>query len=142
MQKPLKRILTLGFLFIGTTLFGQEFEFDIQNTSLNEYIEMENNLNSEKTPNIRNHVSFDGTAQPIKFKRSQKVISDLVAYYYFKEKDSVMSYILYEWDESLLTLKVNKNNKKSKEFQKALILKFNELEKKTHRTLWRTKINR
>lgn len=129
MKKTLKQTLTLGFLLIGIVVYGQEFEFDIHNTSLAEYLEMEQNLNSERIPTIRNHVSSNGNAQPIKFKREQKIISDLVAYYHFKEKDSLMSHILYEWDESLLTLKSNKNDKKSKKYQKALIRKFNELEK-------------
>jgi hypothetical protein len=129
MKKTLRKTLTLGFLLIGITFYGQEFEFDIHNTSLSDYLEMERNLGSEKIPNIRNHVSSNENAQPIKFKRKQKIISDLVAYYYFKEKDSLMSHILYEWDESLLTLKSNTNDKKSKEYQKALIRKFNELEK-------------
>ena len=71
-----------------------------------------------------------GIAQPIKFKRKQKTIPNLVAYYYVKEKDSVMSHILYEWDESLHTLKPNTKEKKSKKYQIALIEKFNELEKK------------
>jgi phage regulator Rha-like protein len=130
LKKTLRKILKLGFLLFGIVVYGQEFEFDIQNTSLSEYLEMEQNLGSERITTIRNHVSSNGNAQPIKFKREQKIISDLVAYYYFKEKDSVMSHILYEWDESLLTLKPNSKEKKSKEYQIALIEKFNELEKK------------
>ena len=130
MNKTLRETLTLGFLLIGIVAFGQEFEFDIHNTSLTEYLKMEKDLGSEQIPNIRNHVSFDGNAQPIKFKRKQKIISDLVAYYYFKEKDSLMSHILYEWDESLLTLKANTNDKKSKKYQRKLIRNFKKLEKK------------
>lgn len=129
MKKTLRQTLTLGFLLIGIFVYGQEFEFNIHNTSLADYLEMEQKLGSEKIPTIRNHISSNGNAQPIKFKRKQKIISDLVAYYYFKEKDSLMSHILYEWDESLLTLKSNTNDKKSKKYQKALIRKFNELEK-------------
>ncbi|MFI8380529.1 hypothetical protein [Leeuwenhoekiella sp. NPDC079379] len=128
MKKTLRQTLTLGFILIGIAVYGQKFNFDIHNTTLSEYLEMERNLGSEQIPNIRNHVSADN-AQPIKFKREQKIISDLVAHYYFKKKDSTMSYILYEWDESLLTLKANTNDKKSKKYQKALIRKFNELEK-------------
>ena len=128
MKKTLRQTLTLGFILIGIAVYGQEFNFDIHNTTLDEYLEMERNLGSEQIPNIRNHVSADN-AQPIKFKREQKIISDLVAHYYFKKIDSTMSYILYEWDESLLTLKANTNDKKSKKYQKALIRKFNELEK-------------
>ncbi len=127
MKKTLRKTFTLGFLLIGIVVYGQEFNFDIQNTTLNEYLEMERKLGSEQIPNIRNHVSVEN-AQPIKFKREQKIISDLVGYYYFKKKDSTMSHILYEWDESLLTLKANTNDKKSKKYQKALIRKFNELE--------------
>lgn len=128
MKKKLRETFLIGFLLITITVFGQEFNFDIHNTTLSEYLEMEQNLESEQIPNIRNHVSSIN-AQPIKFKREQKIISDLVGYYYFKKKDSTMSHILYEWDESLLTLKSNTNNKKSKKYQKALIRKFNELEK-------------
>ncbi|WP_299763750.1 hypothetical protein [uncultured Dokdonia sp.] len=124
----MRKTFILGLLLIGITVYGQEFNFDIHNTTLNEYLKMERSLGSEQIPNIRNHVSADN-AQPIKFKRKQKVISDLVGYYYFKKKDSTMSHILYEWDESLLTLKANTNDKKSKKYQKALIRKFNELEK-------------
>tara|TARA_B110000114_G_C14996816_1_gene358959 strand:+ start:56 stop:1039 length:984 start_codon:yes stop_codon:yes gene_type:complete len=129
MKKPFRNRLTLGFLLIGIVIFGQEFEFDIHNTSLSEYLKMEQDLDSEQIPNIRNHVSFDGNAQPIKFKRKQKIISDLVAYYYFKKKDSTMSHILFEWDESLMTLKSNTNDKKSEKYQKTLIRKYNDLEK-------------
>ncbi len=129
MKKTLKQILILGILIVRFSIYGQEFKFDIHNISLNEYIEMENNLGSEKIPNIRNHISLSDNAQPIKFKRKQKIISDLVAYYYFKKKDSTMSYILYEWDESLLTLKSKTNDKKSEKYQKALIKKYNGLEK-------------
>lgn len=129
MNQTLRTLLTLGFLIIGIASFAQEFEFDIHKTSLNEYLKMEEKLGSEQIQNIRNHVSFSGDAQPIKFRRKEKVISDLVVYYYFKEKDSTMSKVKYEWDESLLTLKANTNDQKSKKYQKALIRKFNELEK-------------
>lgn len=128
MKKTLRKKLIFGILLIGITVYGQEFNFDIHNTTLNEYLEMERNLGSEQIPNIRNHVSAE-KAQLIKFKRKQKIISDLVGYYYFKKKDSTMSYIRYEWNESLLSLKANTNEKKSKKYQKALIRKFNELEK-------------
>ncbi|PZW37633.1 hypothetical protein LX95_02860 [Mesonia algae] len=128
MKKTLRHILTFGFVLIGIAVYGQEFNFDIHNTTLNEYLEMERNLGNEQIPNIRNHISAEN-AQPIKFRRKQKIISDLVGHYYFKKKDSTMSYIRYEWDESLLTLKANTNDKKSKKYQKALIRKFNEIEK-------------
>lgn len=125
MKKTLRTTFTLGFLLIGITVFGQEFGFDIHNISLNEYVQMEENLKSERIPTNSNHVSFSGDAQPIKFKRTEKKIADLITYYYFKEKDSTMSSVLYEWDVSNFENK--DNNQKSKKYQKAFISKYKEL---------------
>jgi len=124
----MRNLFTLGLLFIGITVFGQEFGFDIHNTSLNEYIQMEEKLGSERIPTTSNHVSFSGDAQPIKFKRKEKKISDLISYYFFKEKDSTMSYVLYEWDVSNFEKK--DNNQKPKKYQKAFISKYKELKEK------------
>jgi hypothetical protein len=125
MKKTLRTTFTLGFLLIGITVFGQEFGFDIHNISLNEYVQMEKNLKSERIPTSSNHVSFSGDAQPIKFKRTEKKIADLITYYYFKEKDSTMSSVLYEWDVSNFEKK--DNNQKPKKYQKAFISKYKEL---------------
>lgn len=124
----MKQFMIFGFFLIGITVFGQEFQFDIHNTSLKEYITLEKKLGGKKIPTTSNHISFNGDAQPLKFKRKQKTIHDLVSYYFFKKKDSTMSYILHEWDEKSPGLNVKENNKKSKKFQKALIAKFNQLE--------------
>jgi len=119
--------LIIGILFISTSVFGQEFNFDIHNTSLSEYLKMEESLGSEKIPTTSNHVSFGGNAQPIKYLRKEKVISDLTAFYFFKKADSTMSYVLYEWDVS--NFEKQDNNQKSEKFQKALITKYKELKK-------------
>lgn len=129
MNKPLRNTITIGLLFIGITVFGQEYGFDIHNTSLNEYIQIEENLESERIPTTSNHVSFSGDAQPIKFQRKEKIIPDLITYLYFKEKDSTMSKVLYEWDVRHFKKTNELNVKQSKKFQKALIRKFIELER-------------
>jgi len=129
MNKPLRNTITIGLLFIGITVFGQEYGFDIHNTSLNEYIQIEENLESERIPTTSNHVSFSGDAQPIKYQRKEKIIPDLITYLYFKEKDSTMSKVLYEWDVRHFKKTNELNVKQSKRFQKALIRKFNELER-------------
>ena len=117
----------IGILFISTSVFGQEFNFDIHNTSLTEYLKMEESLGSEQIPTTSNHVSFSGEAQPIKFLRKEKVIPDLTAFYFFKKADSTMSYVLYEWDVS--NFEKQDNNQKSEKFQKALIAKYKGLKK-------------
>ena len=119
--------IIIGFLLISTSVFGQEFNFDIHNTTLDEYLKMEERLGSEKIPTTSNHVSFSGEAQPIKFLRKEKIIPDLTAFYFFKKADSIMSYILYEWDVS--NFEKQDNNQKSDRFQKALIAKYKELKK-------------
>ncbi len=126
MNKPLRNLFTLGFLLIGIVVFGQEYGFDIYNTSLNEYIHMEKSLGSERIATTSNHVSFSGNAQPIKFQRTEKVIPDLITYLYFKDKDSTMSKVLYEWDVRHFG---EEGEKQSKRLQKKLIRKFKKLEK-------------
>ncbi|MCB4809685.1 hypothetical protein LG651_15620 [Tamlana sp. 62-3] len=121
------KYIIIGILFISTSVFGQEFNFDIHNTSLAEYLKMEESLGSEKIPTTSNHVSFGGNAQPIKYLRKEKVIPDLTSFYFFKKADSTMSYVLYEWDVS--NFEKQDNNQKSKKFQKALITKYKGLKK-------------
>lgn len=119
------KYLIVSILFISTSLFGQEFNFDIQNTSLTEYLQLEQNLGGEPIPTTSNHISSSGNAQPMKFLRQEEVIPDLIVFYYFKEADSTMSHILYEWDIS--NFEKQSNNQKPKEFQEALIAKYEEL---------------
>jgi len=137
MNKPLRKLFTLGFLLIGITIFGQEYGFDIRNTSLNEYIHMEKELGSERIPTTSNHISFSGNAQPIKFQRTEKVIPNLITYLHFKEKDSTMSKVLYEWDVRHFG---EEGEKQSKTFQKKLIQKFRKLEKQITKLYGKPKI--
>lgn len=116
----------IAFLLISFSTVGQEFNFDIHQTSLSDFVKMEENLGSQRIPTNSNHVSFSGNAQPIKFLRKEKDIPDLTAYYFFKKADSTMSYILYEWD--VYNFEKQSNNQKSLEFQKALIGKYTSLE--------------
>ena len=127
MNTALKNIIVLGFLFLSFTISAQEFGFNIHNTSLDKYLEMEQKLKSERIPTTSNHISLNGDAQPIEYKRKEKDIPDLMVYYFFKEKDSTMSYVLYEWD--VYNFDQKENNKKPKKFQKALIEKYSTLEK-------------
>lgn len=119
--------LIITLLFISTSVLGQAFIFDIHNTSLAEYLKVEERLGSKRIPTTSNHVSFDGEAQPIKFIRREKIIPDLTVYYFFKKTDSTMSYVLYEWDVS--NFEQQDNNPKSEKFQKALIDKYKRLKK-------------
>jgi hypothetical protein len=117
----------LSILLISNSVFGQKYNFDIHNTSLAEYLKMEERLGSEKIPTTSFHVSFSGEDQPITYLRKEKVIPDLTVYYFFKKVDSTMSYVLYEWNVD--NFETKENNQKSKRLQKALIAKYEGLKK-------------
>ena len=117
--------LIIGCFLASISGFGQEFNFDIHNTSLSEYLNIEENFGSERIPTTSRHLSLSGDAQPIKFLREEKNIPDLIVYYFFKEKDSSMSSIRYEWD--VYNFEQKENNQKSKEFESALIDKYKKL---------------
>ncbi|UGU17964.1 hypothetical protein LS482_08790 [Sinomicrobium kalidii] len=119
--------LLFAVLFLSASVSGQEFNFDIYHTSLRDYLRMEEKLGSERIPTTSNHVSFSGDAQPIKFQRKENELPDLIVYYFFKEKDSSMSSVRYEWD--VYNFEKKENNRKNKKFQKALIKKYRALEK-------------
>lgn len=126
MKKNFKILITLVLLFIESNTFGQEYQFDILNTSLKEYILLEKELGSEIIQSNSNHISFTGEAQPIKFKRTQKIIPNLVTYLYFQKKDSTMSKVLYEWD---IKNDNKSGEKQSNKFIKKLIKQHKKLEK-------------
>ncbi len=119
---------TLALLFITTTIFGQEFVLDIHNTTLQECLQLEKNIGSEQLPSTSKYISLSGDAQPIEFQRKESLIPDLISSYFFKENDSTMSYVLYEWDAKNFEDDTNLDNKKSEKFQKALIEKYHRLE--------------
>lgn len=60
------------FIFIQTFAFGQKNNYDIHNTSLNEYIKYELKNGNKQIPTTSNHVSFNGEAQPIQFLKKKQ----------------------------------------------------------------------
>ena len=74
----------------------------------------------------KTHIGKPDSAQPLIFRRKQKDIPDLLVYYTFTKKDSLVSEVLYEWDVS--NFEKNSNNPKPTAFNKAMIAKYNELE--------------
>lgn len=140
MNEHRMKYIIIGILLISTSVFGQEFNFDIHNTSLAEYLKMEKSLGSEQIPTTSNHVSFSGEAQPIKYLRKEKVIPDLTAFYFFKKADSTISYVLYEWD--IYNFEKQDNNQKSEKFQKALISKYKGLKSDISKNFGQPKVKK
>ena len=117
--------LIITLLFCSTAVLAQELNLAIHNTYLQEYLTIEEALGGEMIPATSYYHSSNGEAQPLIFLRKEHIIPDLTVYYFFKEEDSTMSYVLYEWDVS--NFEKTDNNQKSKEFQEALIAKYKAL---------------
>lgn len=122
----MKYIFVLFFLSISFS-FGQNINYEINKTILKEYLLLEEKTGSELFYSNSRYYSSNGDAQPIEYLRKETLIPNLKVYYFFKEKDSVMSYVLYEWDVN--NFEDGDNNKKSESFQKALIQKYQDLKK-------------
>ena len=127
-MNKMKIYINTIFLFLGTYAFGQEIVYDIHNTTLEDCIKFEESIGSELIPTTSNHISFSGEAQPIKFKRLEEIIPDLIVFYKFKESDSTLTSILYEWDVS--NFDKRDNNKQSAEIQEGVKEKYYELKSK------------
>jgi len=121
-------LVLFGLLFT-IEAFAQEINFNVHKAPLKEYLALEKELHSQPVPNDVHYISSQGEAQPLKFRRKEKVniLPDPIVYYFFKKKDSTITYILYEWD--VYNYEKKDKNKKSKRFEKALIKKYLTLKK-------------
>jgi len=132
----------LTFVLLSTTIisFSQEFLLDIHKNKLSDFVAFEQNLGSKRLENSSNYISQQGVAQPIQFRREQKGLPDLFAYYFFYQKDSTINYVLYEWDDN------NSNGhkpipKKSFEEIKLFIDKYKELHSLLYAAYGKSKTN-
>ncbi|MDT0689149.1 hypothetical protein RM549_05095 [Salegentibacter sp. F188] len=122
------KLLILFFLFLGITLSGQQIELDIHNTSLEEYLQMEEKLDSYRIPATSNLILLTGEALPIEFIREEKMIPNLYKSYIFKAKDSMMMGMHYRWDERRPG-RVEFNFPKNGKFTRAMVERFHHLKK-------------
>lgn len=91
------------------------------------FITLEEKLGSTKFDTGSQYISMDDSAQPVIYRRKEKGIPDLLVYYTFSKKDSLVTEILYEWDKG--NFEKNDNKKMSLEFNKALANKYLSLQK-------------
>jgi len=95
----MKQFLTIVLLFIITPGYSQNIELDVHKKKLKEFLSIEQNLKSEKVETEVTYMVQKGVAQPVLFKRKQANLPDLIISYFYFEKDSSISSILYEWDD-------------------------------------------
>ena len=91
-------------LILALLLSNSMFSFTQSNLNIHQYkvadfVIAEKESGGELYLKDAQFVSGPGVAQPIIYRRSQQNLPDLLTYFYFYEKDSSVSYILYEWDD-------------------------------------------
>jgi len=100
----MKKILVL--LFFIAAMHSQSFAqyiFDIKGKDL-EYVQgYEKAAKSVSVKPASQYLDVPGIGQPLIFRRTEKLLPDLLVYYFPNTKDSTINYVLYEWDESNFT---------------------------------------
>ncbi|WP_424494649.1 hypothetical protein [Salinimicrobium sp. GXAS 041] len=124
----MRRKMHLLLLLLGSSIFGQEL-LDIHHTSLAEYIQAEEEMESVRIPEPFKFVSITGHAPPIQFLREDKSGLEILSTYSYRASDSTLTDVIYEWDEMRHSKKATFNERKRKSFQKVIIEKFKDLEK-------------
>lgn len=119
--------ITILLLFFTTMVFGQEYIFDIHDTSLSKAINAEKKYGGKLIPNESTYLSGGNIAQPMRFQRKEKNIPDCIVNYTFYKQDSILKEIEYEWD--VYNFEKQDNNQKSDKFEKALKSKYEDLKK-------------
>jgi len=122
-----KSILIAFILFQSNQTFSQEIITDIQGKKIDYFLKIEENLKSELFDTDQTYLSMDDSAQPIIYKRKEKIIPNLLVQYSFSKKDSIINEVLYEWDT--YNFEKQDNNQKTEQFEKSLIEKYNNLKK-------------
>lgn len=94
-----RHFFTLGFFCISIWSYSQALELNIHKNKLSDFLKIENDLKSERVENNTTYVTPNGVAQPVLFKRKQTDLPDLIASYFYFQKDSSITHLLYEWDD-------------------------------------------
>lgn len=95
-MKPIVSLfLTLS---ISSAAFAQ-INLDIEGKNIAVFRQLEINAQSELLRTDGNYVNDADTGQPVIFRRTQNGLPDLLVYYFPLKKDSLISYVLYEWQD-------------------------------------------
>jgi hypothetical protein len=118
-----KHILTFTLLLLTNTTFSQAVELDIHGQRLSHFLKKELGLGGRLLENKSTYILQKGIAQPVMFEHKETNLPDLITYYFFYQKDSMIQYIRYEWDAGYTGEPVHK----SPEEIDAFIVKYKDL---------------
>ncbi|RWY54235.1 hypothetical protein [Mucilaginibacter gilvus] len=94
----MKKIALLVFFVAGFGLQSYaQYIFDLKGKRLNDARKIEK---GKQVDLASDYLSGPGIGQPLVFRRKEKLLPDLLVYYFPNTKDSTLNYILYEWDDT------------------------------------------
>lgn len=131
-----RHLFTAGFFCISIWSYSQTLELNIHKNKLSDFLKIENDLKSERLENNATYVTPNGVAQPILFKRKQTNFPDLIISYFYFQKDSSITHLLYEWDDKTAN---GQNPKKTSKEITSFIDKYNELYTQTFKNFGESK---
>ena len=131
-----RHLFTAGFFCISIWSYSQTLELNIHKNKLSDFLKIENDLKSERLENNATYVTPNGVAQPILFKRKQTNFPDLIISYFYFQKDSSITHLLYEWDDKTAN---GQNPKKTSKEIISFIDKYNELYTQTFKNFGESK---
>ena len=97
-MKSIFCLLIIFSIFQSETALSQELQFDLSGKKMSDYANLEKKLKGKVYEPDGDIIIPSGMAMPIKYRRQQKGIPDLIVTYTFTEKDSLMYQIEYDWD--------------------------------------------
>ena len=95
-----------AFILLTATLHPRcfaQYIFDIKSKTIDYARGYEKTVNGIPADATSDYLSGPGIGQPVVYRRKEKLLPDLLVYYFPNTKDSTINYILYEWDEANFT---------------------------------------
>lgn len=116
-------ILSLSLLQVD--VFSQEIYTDIAGKKMSFFKKLEEKNKGKVYQTDGDIIIPGGMAMPIMYRRAQKDMPDLIVNYVFREKDSVMHTVEYQWD--VRNYKDKHTDEVPSAFQKDFVKKYKEL---------------
>jgi hypothetical protein len=124
-MKSIFCLLIIFSIFQPEMALSQELQFDISGKKMSDYAKLEKKLKGKIYEADGDIIIPSGMAMPIKYRRQQKGIPDLIVSYTFTEKDSLIYQIEYDWDPRNFVQ--GDATPQTLAFDQLLIKKYNEL---------------
>ncbi|MEO7212215.1 MAG: hypothetical protein ABIR72_13275 [Mucilaginibacter sp.] len=97
----MKKIALLVFFVTGFAVQSYaQYVFDIKGKTMKYARGYEKAARGIPVETTETYIDGPGVGQPLIFRRQEKLLPNLLVYYFPNVKDSTINYILYEWDDT------------------------------------------